>query len=169
MYRATVHKICRSIYTDMPGQIKCVLMGDGCIGKSLFVHRLMNGSIVDRYTPTIGVEVHPIQIASNIFNVWDTAGQEKFGGLRDGYYMGADCAIIMATSTRNETIANINKWVEDFQYVCPGKPIVYVINGEKTKDTEKLPKDLVFYMNVKTDPIRTLKIPFVRLILETLE
>lgn len=22
-----------------------------------------------------------------IFNVWDTAGQEKFGGLRDGYYI----------------------------------------------------------------------------------
>lgn len=21
------------------------------------------------------------------FNVWDTAGQEKFGGLRDGYYI----------------------------------------------------------------------------------
>eukprot|EP00966_Prymnesium_polylepis_P310624 7176841-Prymnesium_polylepis.1 len=22
-----------------------------------------------------------------VFNVWDTAGQEKFGGLRDGYYI----------------------------------------------------------------------------------
>lgn len=29
------------------------------------------------------------------FNVWDTAGQEKFGGLRDGYYIqgrGLTCA-----------------------------------------------------------------------------
>jgi GTP-binding nuclear protein Ran len=23
-----------------------------------------------------------------LFNVWDTAGQEKLGGLRDGYYIG---------------------------------------------------------------------------------
>ena len=29
------------------------------------------------------------------FNVWDTAGQEKFGGLRDGYYIQGQCGIIM--------------------------------------------------------------------------
>jgi GTP-binding nuclear protein Ran len=35
------------------------------------------------------VEVHPLNFHTNrgliVFNVWDTAGQEKFGGLRDGY------------------------------------------------------------------------------------
>lgn len=30
------------------------------------------------------------------FNVWDTAGQEKFGGLRDGYYIQGQCGIISA-------------------------------------------------------------------------
>ena len=38
---------------------------------------------------TIGVEVHPLDFFTNCgkirFNCWDTAGQEKFGGLRDGY------------------------------------------------------------------------------------
>ena len=40
---------------------------------------------------TLGVEVHPLNFHTNRgtirFNVWDTAGQEKFGGLRDGYYI----------------------------------------------------------------------------------
>lgn len=40
---------------------------------------------------TLGVEVHPLFFNTNRgnvkFNVWDTAGQEKFGGLRDGYYI----------------------------------------------------------------------------------
>lgn len=40
---------------------------------------------------TLGVEVHPLYFNTNRgnvkFNVWDTAGQEKFGGLRDGYYI----------------------------------------------------------------------------------
>ena len=40
---------------------------------------------------TLGVEVHPLKFFTNrgelLFNVWDTAGQEKFGGLRDGYYI----------------------------------------------------------------------------------
>jgi GTP-binding nuclear protein Ran len=38
---------------------------------------------------TLGVEVYPLKFYTNCgpiqFNVWDTAGQEKFGGLRDGY------------------------------------------------------------------------------------
>jgi len=38
---------------------------------------------------TIGVEVHPLDFHTNrgkiLFYCWDTAGQEKFGGLRDGY------------------------------------------------------------------------------------
>lgn len=38
---------------------------------------------------TIGVEVHPLDFFTNCgkirFYCWDTAGQEKFGGLRDGY------------------------------------------------------------------------------------
>jgi hypothetical protein len=42
-------------------------------------------------TATLGVEVHPLTFHTNFgticFNVWDTAGQEKFGGLRDGYYI----------------------------------------------------------------------------------
>lgn len=40
---------------------------------------------------TLGVEVHPLVFHTSRgpikFNVWDTAGQEKFGGLRDGYYI----------------------------------------------------------------------------------
>ncbi len=41
------------------------------------------------FTATLGVEVYPLKFHTNCgviqFNVWDTAGQEKFGGLRDGY------------------------------------------------------------------------------------
>ena len=48
-------------------------------------------SIVLSVSATLGVEVHPLAFHTNRgvirFNVWDTAGQEKFGGLRDGYYI----------------------------------------------------------------------------------
>ena len=37
------------------------------------------------------MEVHPLDFTTNRgkirFYCWDTAGQEKFGGLRDGYYI----------------------------------------------------------------------------------
>lgn len=47
---------------------------------------------------TLGVEVHPLVFHTNRgpikFNVWDTAGQEKFGGLRDGYYIKGECILL---------------------------------------------------------------------------
>lgn len=48
-------------------------------------------NVKNLFSATLGVEVHPIVFHTSRgpirFNVWDTAGQEKFGGLRDGYYI----------------------------------------------------------------------------------
>ena len=60
-------------------------------GKTTFVKRHLTGEFEKKYVATLGVEVHPLVFHTNRgairFNVWDTAGQEKFGGLRDGYYI----------------------------------------------------------------------------------
>ncbi|KAG5457399.1 MAG: hypothetical protein BJ554DRAFT_2601 [Olpidium bornovanus] len=54
-----------------------------------FVKRHLTGEFEKKYIATLGVEVHPLTFTTNCgticFNTWDTAGQEKFGGLRDGY------------------------------------------------------------------------------------
>lgn len=79
---------------EMP-TFKCVLVGDGGTGKTTFVKRHLTGEFEKKYVATLGVEVHPLVFHTNRgpirFNVWDTAGQEKFGGLRDGYYIQVCC------------------------------------------------------------------------------
>lgn len=60
------------------------------------IHGLLNALLFVFSLATLGVEVHPLVFHTNRgpikFNVWDTAGQEKFGGLRDGYYIqGKSC------------------------------------------------------------------------------
>ncbi|XP_060210947.1 GTP-binding nuclear protein Ran-B1-like, partial [Lycium barbarum] len=66
-----------------------VIVGDGETGKTTFVKRHLNGEFEKKYDPTIGVEVHPLDFFTNCgeirFYCWDTAGQEKFGALRDSY------------------------------------------------------------------------------------
>ena len=59
-----------------------------------------------------------------VFNVWDTAGQENFGGLRDGYYVQGQCAIIMFDVTSRITYKNVPGWHKDLIRVCDNIPIV---------------------------------------------
>merc|ERR1739848_542889 len=54
------------------------------------------------------------------FSCWDTAGQEKFGGLRDGYYIQGKCAIIMFDVTSRQSYKNVPNWYRDLIRVCEG-------------------------------------------------
>merc|ERR1719481_1697272 len=71
------------------------------------------------------------------FNVWDTAGQEKFGGLRDGYYIQGQCAIIMFDVTSRVTYKNVPNWHRDLVRVCENIPIVLTGNKDDIKDRKK--------------------------------
>jgi GTP-binding nuclear protein Ran len=108
---------------------KVVLIGDGCVGKTSFVNRVHNPDSFDfEYIPTRGVDITSIEIDGVAFDVWDCAGQEEFEGLRDGYFVGADCVIIMCDE-RIETIKNMVSWKDKFKRVVKTDvPIEYVFN-----------------------------------------
>jgi len=67
-------------------------------------------------------------------HMWDTAGQEKLGGLREGYYVGAHCALIMFDVTSRITYKNVPKWYKDLTRICENIPIVLVGNKVDVKD-----------------------------------
>ena len=79
-------------------------------------------------------------------NTWDTAGQEKFGGLRDGYYIGAKCAIIMFDVTSRTSYKNVANWYRDLIRVCGNIPIVLCGNKVDDIDNRKVkPKQMTFH------------------------
>lgn len=117
---------------------KLVLIGDGGVGKTTFVQRHHSGHFIKTYIPTKGACVTEI-----IFNtthgkiriqIWDTAGQEKFGELRECYYIGSQCGIIMFDLTSRETYKNVLKWLNDLVKVAPNIPICLVGNKADVKD-----------------------------------
>ena len=130
-------------------KFKVILLGDGGVGKTTFVKRHMTGEFEKKYVPTMGVEVHPLNFHTNmgrvIFNCWDTAGQEKFGGLRDGYYIGGDAAIIMFDVTSRITYKNVPHWYKDIIRVCGTIPIVLCGNKVDCKNRKVKPKDISFH------------------------
>ncbi|KAK3083597.1 hypothetical protein FSP39_000028 [Pinctada imbricata] len=128
---------------------KLVLVGDGGVGKTTFVKRHLSGEFEKKYVATLGVEVHPLQFHTTrgnlVFNVWDTAGQEKFGGLRDGYYIQGQCAIIMFDVTSRVTYKNVPNWHRDLVRVCENIPIVLCGNKVDIKERKVKAKAIVFH------------------------
>jgi len=129
-------------------EFKLVLVGDGGVGKTTFVKRHKSGEFEKKYVATLGADVHQIPFTTNHgvvkFNVWDTAGQEKFAGLRDGYYIKAKCAIIMFDVTSRISYKNVPNWHRDLTRVVEDIPIVLV--GNKTdKDRAVKTKSIVFH------------------------
>ena len=80
-----------------------------------------------------------------VFDCWDTAGQEKFGGLRDGYYIGGQCGVIMFDVTSRITYKNVPTWHRDLVRVCENIPIVLCGNKVDLKDRKVKAKSITFH------------------------
>jgi len=115
---------------------KIVLIGDGGVGKTTYVKRVRTGEFEKRYIPTMGVEVHPFNYKTDrydrIFNLWDTAGQEKYGGLQEGYWIGAHGFILMFDVTNSLTWKNIPEYIRKIRLEYKNTPIVICGNKVDT-------------------------------------
>lgn len=103
--------------------IKIALLGDGATGKTSFFNRIASGDNSDYkfskvYDATQGCNICQIEYMIGKYpvtvHVFDTAGQEKFGMLRDSYLTGADAIIMMYDLSDKDTRQNIlTKWIPE--------------------------------------------------------
>ena len=135
--------------TQQVPTFKLVLVGDGGTGKTTFVKRHLTGEFEKRYHATQGVEVYPLGFTTNYgeikFEVWETAGQEKFGGIRDGYYINGQCGIIMFDVTSRITYKNVPNWHRDLIRVCENIPVVLCGNKVDVKERKVKAKSITFH------------------------
>eukprot|EP00341_Mesodinium_pulex_P010414 CAMPEP_0116922212 /NCGR_PEP_ID=MMETSP0467-20121206/22123_1 /TAXON_ID=283647 /ORGANISM="Mesodinium pulex, Strain SPMC105" /LENGTH=199 /DNA_ID=CAMNT_0004600491 /DNA_START=18 /DNA_END=617 /DNA_ORIENTATION=- len=117
-----------------PREVKVVLLGDTGVGKSSLVLRFVTNNFKPYSESTIGasfmskmimVDGKPIK-----FQIWDTAGQEKYHSLAPMYYRGAAAAIIVYDITRANTFKTLKNWVEELKAQGP-QEIAIAVAGNK--------------------------------------
>ncbi|XP_046549522.1 ras-related protein Rab-22A-like [Haliotis rubra] len=115
--------------------VKLCLLGDSGVGKSSIVMRFVNNQFKNALESTIGASfmTKTLLVDGNTYKyqIWDTAGQEKYRALAPMYYRGAAAAaIIVYDVTRESTFRSVKSWVQELRR--QGSPnIVIAIAGNK--------------------------------------
>ncbi|EDV25532.1 uncharacterized protein TRIADDRAFT_50216 [Trichoplax adhaerens] len=116
-------------------EIKLCLLGDAGVGKSSLVLRFVCDTFNACSESTIGASFMSKTIEVNEqsykYQIWDTAGQEKYRGLAPMYYRGAAAAIVVFDITREESFHTLKDWVKELQQLGPPN-LVMAIAGNKS-------------------------------------
>jgi Ras-related C3 botulinum toxin substrate 1 len=110
--------------------IKCVVVGDGAVGKtSLLLSYTTNAfptehipTVFDNYSTTVIVEDERINL-----QLWDTAGQEDYKRLRPLSYPQTDVFMICFSLVSRTSLENVqNSWLPELNEHCPNTPRILV-------------------------------------------
>uniref|UniRef100_A0A8C5QGX9 Ras-related protein Rab n=1 Tax=Leptobrachium leishanense TaxID=445787 RepID=A0A8C5QGX9_9ANUR len=140
---------------------KVLVVGDLGVGKTSIIQRYVHNIYSQCYRATIGVD-----FALKILNwdqdtvvrlqLWDIAGQERFGHMTRLYYREAVGALVVCDMGREATLQSVERWKEDLDSkVClqNGRPIPVILlrnkcdqlpAGSRTRNLKEMGKELGF-------------------------
>lgn len=135
-------------------RVKCVLVGDGAVGKTSLVVSYTTNGYPTEYTPTafdnFSVEVKVDQTPVHL-QLCDTAGQDDFDSLRPLCYPGTDVFLLCFSVVTPTSFHNVaEKWVPEIRKHCPKAPIVLVGTQCDLRNDVKVLIELAHY---KEEPV----------------
>ncbi|OAF70814.1 Cell division control protein 42 [Intoshia linei] len=119
-----------SIISELMIAIKCVVVGDGAVGKTSLLITYTSQTFPGHYIPTVfdnysaaeNFEGQPVTIG-----LWDTAGQEDYDRLRPLSYPQTDVFLVCFNVVSPVTFSNVTrKWTPELNHHCPTKPRLLV-------------------------------------------
>ncbi|XP_049645334.1 LOW QUALITY PROTEIN: ras-related protein Rab-32 [Suncus etruscus] len=133
--------------------LKVLVVGELGAGKTSVIRRYVHQLFSQHYRATIGVDFALKVLAWDPrtlvrLQLWDVAGQERFGNMTRVYYKEADGAFIVFDISRSSTFEAVLKWKSDLDskvHLPNGNPIPAVLLANKCdqkKDNGQIPPQM---------------------------
>ncbi|XP_022173772.1 ras-related protein Rab-38-like isoform X1 [Myzus persicae] len=124
---------------------KILVIGELGTGKTSIIKRYVHKFFSQHYRATIGVDfaLKSLEWDSNTvirLQLWDIAGQERFGNMTRVYYKDALGAFVVFDVTRPATFEAVAKWKQDLDAKVSledGSPIPCVLLANKCDETKE--------------------------------
>jgi small GTP-binding protein len=139
--------------------IKCVVVGDGAVGKtSLLLSYTTNAfpgeyipTVFDNYSANVMIEDQRINL-----QLWDTAGQEGYKKFRLLSYPQTDVFVICFSLVSPTSLENVqNMWIPEIKEHCPTTP--YILIGMKSDLRDQFSEHMDDFKSKGWDPVTTSK------------
>ncbi|WFD21178.1 GTPase Cdc42 [Malassezia caprae] len=110
--------------------IKCVVVGDGAVGKTCLLISYTTNKFPSEYVPTVFDNYAvTVMIGEDPYTLglFDTAGQEDYDRLRPLSYPQTDVFLVCFSVTSPASYENVReKWFPEVHHHCPGVPSLIV-------------------------------------------
>jgi small GTP-binding protein len=125
--------------------MKICLLGDGAVGKTSLIDRFVENSFSEDYLLTVGTRTSKKEVlVSNpkldmdiqlTLIIWDIMGQYSFRKvLHSTFLKGAKGAMIVCDLTREETMENLDRWVDTLFVEGQVMPFIVIANKNDLRD-----------------------------------
>ena len=127
---------------------KICMIGDFAVGKTSLVRRYVHSTFSEDYHTTVGVKVDSklLELPSGDrlkLVLWDIAGNDRLSSLERSYLQGASGYLLVADSTRRETLDSAIALQGDVEALLGPQPFVLVTNKIDLEAQYQLDRELL--------------------------